>query len=84
MGSHMRFRVASLTTMEMDFTRTGPTAQMHGWYLQERRRQPPGLAFSWMRWGKEPEDRKRLCLAALALCAPGSNSPAPFPFFLPP
>lgn len=43
MGSHMRFRVASLTTMEMDFTRTGPTVQMHGWYLQERRRQPPGL-----------------------------------------
>lgn len=39
----MRFRVASLTTMEMDFTRTGPTVQMHGWYLQERRRQSPGL-----------------------------------------
>lgn len=42
-GSHMRFRVIGLTTMKMDFTRAGPTVQMHGWYLQERRRQSPGL-----------------------------------------
>lgn len=43
----MRFRVAGLMTMEVDFTRTGPTVQMHDWYLQERRRQSPGLSLIW-------------------------------------
>lgn len=29
--------------MGMNFTRTGLTVQMHGWYLQERKGQLPGL-----------------------------------------
>lgn len=31
----MRFRVAGLMTMEMDFTRTGPTVQMHVFTREE-------------------------------------------------
>lgn len=40
------------------------------------------LALSGVRWGKEPENRKRLYLAALALGAPSCNRPEPLPICL--
>ena len=41
------------------FTRTGPTVQMHVWYLQGRRRAVTGLGPFWDRAGpEEPEERK--------------------------
>lgn len=79
----MQFRVAGPMTMEMDFTRTGPTVQMHVFTREEE-----AVTWTWpymgVRWGKEPEDRKRLYLAALALGAPSCNHPEPLPICLPP
>lgn len=44
----------------MEFTQTGPTVQMHGWYLQEERRR--AVTWTWAFPGtrrlKEPEERK--------------------------
>lgn len=42
------------------------------------------LALNGVTWGKEPEDRKRLYLAALALGVPSCYRPEPLPICLPP
>lgn len=42
------------------------------------------LALYGVKWGKEPEDRKRLYLVALTLGAPSCNHPEPLPICLPP
>lgn len=43
----------------MDFTRTGPTLQMHGWYLQDRTRAVIWTwAFPGTRLLREPEEKK--------------------------
>ena len=73
--------------MDMDFTRTGPTVQMHGWYLQERRR---AVTWTWTFPGtrrlKEPEERKghRAWLGCLQGTPGSSPESLPSAFHPPP